>query len=58
MTGPDKATRPWRLRGYRKDEKKPHRESTVRGDRALNDAMARLEADSTIVRITAEPAWA
>lgn len=53
MTGPDKASRSWRLRGYRKGDKDahPHHESTVVGDRALDEAMARLESDPAIVRI-------
>lgn len=54
MTGPA-ATRPWRLRGYDAEKKLRH-QSTCRGDRALDDAMKRLEADKTVVRITAEPA--
>lgn len=54
----DADTRRWRLRGYptRKKDEKPTHDSTCRGDQALDDAMARLEGDPTIVRIVAEPA--
>jgi hypothetical protein len=54
----DKGTRRWRLRGYRsrkKDEKACH-DSVCRGDHELDQAMARLERDRSVVRITAEPA--
>lgn len=58
MSDVDKATRRWRLRGYRsrkKDEKACH-DSVCRGDYELDQALARLERDKTVVRITAEPA--
>lgn len=55
----DKATRPWRLRGYTGKAKtdKPVHESICHGDRALNAALKELEANPEIVRITAEQAW-
>jgi hypothetical protein len=54
----DKSTRRWRLRGYRsrkKDEQACH-DSVCRGDHALDEALARLERDRTVVRIIVEPA--
>ncbi|NGZ99379.1 hypothetical protein G5V59_00120 [Nocardioides sp. W3-2-3] len=56
---PGAARRPWRLRGYRKGDKtdKPSIETTERGDQALDTALARLEADSTIVRTSVKQAW-
>lgn len=58
MSDRDVTTRRWRLRGYqtRKKDEKPHHDSVCRGDAALDKAMARLERDPSIVRITAEPA--
>lgn len=58
MSDIDKATRRWRLRGYptRKKDEKPAHESVCKGDDALDVALARLERDPTMVRITAEPA--
>lgn len=57
----DKTARPWKLRGYTKGDKAEDRklraQSTCRGDRALDDAMKRLEADSAIGRITVEQGW-
>lgn len=52
----DKATRRWRLRGYptRKKDEKARYDSICRGDGALDVALARLERDPEIVRITAE----
>jgi hypothetical protein len=57
--GDDVATRRWRLRGYRKGDKdkKPSFETVERGDQALSAAVARLEADPTVVRIAAEQTW-
>ena len=54
---PAAATRTWRLRGFAGKAKtdKPVIESTCRGDRALDEAMARLERDNRITRITVEP---
>lgn len=52
----DVATRRWRLRGWTgtgKDQKLFH-QSTCRGDRALDDAMKRLERDPQVTRIAAE----
>lgn len=59
MSTPSKATRPWRLRGYDKSGKdaKLRHQSTCRGDRALDEAMKRLEQDPTIPRITVEQQW-
>lgn len=58
MSDTDKNTRRWRLRGYqsRKKDEKPCHDSVCRGDHALDKAVARLERDQTVVRITAEPA--
>lgn len=51
----DVATRRWHLRGYAVDDsKKLRHQSTCRGDRALDDAMKRLEDDPAIGRITVE----
>lgn len=58
MSDTDKATRRWRLRGYttRKKDEKPRHDSVCRGDADLDDALARLERDPEMVRITVEPA--
>lgn len=53
----DTSTRQWRLEGYVKGEsKKPAHTSVCIGDRALDDAMLRLEARDDIRRIVVKPA--
>lgn len=67
MTAPapsadQKATRPWRLRGYvaeapgSKKYSKLQHQSLCRGDAALDEAMKQLEANPAIGRITVESA--
>lgn len=57
MSDIDKGTRRWRLRGYptRKKDEKPTHDSVCTGDHALDDALARLERDPSVKRITTEP---
>lgn len=59
MPGPsDPATRRWRLQGFDSNTQaaKPIHTSTATGDRGLDEAMKRLEADPKITRIRAEQA--
>lgn len=57
MSDVGKDTRRWRLRGYptRKKDEKPRHDSVCHGDRALGEALARLERDPEMARITVEP---
>ncbi len=52
VNGPE--TRSWRLIGYAGKDQVHN--TVIQGDRALDDAMRTLEANSTVTRITVAPA--